>query len=372
MNHARTRAVLVTASLSLGLALTGCSTMGGDSASDSGAGSTPAPESGGTSSPAEEGTGTGPVVLATHESFHLPKKLVRAFEEETGYTLEVRGAGDAGTLATKLSLTAENPVADAAFGIDNTFASRPVDAGAFTPHEVELPAGAEEYVLDEAADQLAPIDNASVCVNVDLPWFEREGITPPETLQDLTEPMYRGLFVTPGASTSSPGMAVFLATVAEFGDEWPSYWSDLMANDTLVVDGWEDAYYGDFTAGGGKGARPIVTSYDSSPAFTVTGDESTTAALLETCFRQVEYAGVLEGAENPEGARALVEWMLTDEVQSALPEAMYVFPVTETATVPEDWARFATQQETPYDVPAADIAANREQWLTEWTDVVTR
>ena len=364
MNRATVRAALTTTSiLAASLALASCSVVGSGSDSDD----RPSP-SGGSSGTGDKGT----VVLATHESFHLPKKLVRAFQQETGYTLEVRGSGDAGTLATRLSLTADNPVADAAFGIDNTFASRPLDAGAFAPHEADLPPGAEEYALDEGADRLTPIDNASVCVNVDTAWFDREGIAPPQTLDDLTDPAYRDLFVTPGASTSSPGMAFFLATVAEHGDQWPAYWTDLLENGAEVVDGWEDAYYGDFTAGSDKGTRPIVVSYDSSPAFTVKGGRSTTAALLDTCFRQVEYAGVLEGADNPEGAAALVDWMLTDEVQSALPEAMYVFPVSDTATIPEDWARFAKQPEAPYEVAPAEIAANREQWLTEWTDVVTR
>ena len=160
--------------------------------------------------------------------------------------------------------------------------------------------------------------------------------------------------------------------MAEYGDDWPDYWSDLLANGAKVVDGWEDAYYGDFTAGSKTGTRPIVVSYDSSPAFTVTDGRTTTAALLDTCFRQVEYAGVLAGADNPDGAAALIDWMLSDEVQSALPESMYVFPVMPDATVPDDWAEFAPQPSDPYEVAPDEIAANREQWLTEWTDVVSR
>ena len=217
-----------------------------------------------------------------------------------------------------------------------------------------------------------PIDSASVCVNVDTAWFDAEGLEPPQTLDDLTDPAYADLLVTPGASTSSPGMAFFLATVAEHGDDWPDYWTDLLANGAKVVDGWEDAYYGDFTAGSENGTRPIVVSYDSSPAFTVADGRTTTAALLDTCFRQVEYAGVLAGADNPDGAQALIDWMLTDEVQSALPESMYVFPVMPGATVPDDWAEFAPQPTDPYEVSPEEIAANREQWLTEWTDVVSR
>ena len=65
--------------------------------------------------------------------------------------------------------------------------------------------------------------------------------------------------------------------------------------------------------------------------------------------------------------------MLTDEVQSALPESMYVFPVMPGATVPDDWADVrAAAHATPIEVAPAEIAANREQWLTEWTDVISR
>ena len=361
MHRARLRAALTTTVAVCGaLALAACSTLGG-------ADDTKAADDG-----QRADTEGGTVVLATHESFHLPKRLIRAWEAETGYDLEIRAAGDAGTLATKLSLTADNPIGDAAFGVDNTFASRPIEAGAFATYEPTLPEGAAEFSLDDGADRLTPIDNASVCVNVDTDWFARQDLDPPETLDDLTDPAYEGLFVTPGASTSSPGMAFLLATAAAYGDDWPDYWRDLLANDTLVVDGWEDAYYGDFTGGAEKGRRPIVVSYDSSPAFTVVDGRSTTAALLETCFRQVEYAGVLAGADNPAGAEALIDFLLGDEVQSALPEAMYVFPVSDTATVPDDWSRFAPQPEDPLGVAPEDIAAHREAWLTEWTDIVTR
>ncbi len=360
MNHTRLRAVL--SATTLALAVSGCSLMGTEDGQ---------PSRGQEPTSQESSRGSGEVVVASHESFTLPKKLTRAFERETGYTIKVRAAGDAGTLATKLSLTAGNPIGDVAFGIDNTFASRPLDAGAFAPFEPTFP-GPEEYQLDEGSDRLTAIDHGSVCVNADLDWFKAKGQQPPTELSDLADAAYRGLFVTPGASTSSPGMAFFLATVAEFGDDWPAYWEDLLANDTKIVDGWEDAYYGDFTAGSDTGKRPLVVSYDSSPAFTVEGDRSTTGTVFDTCFRQVEYAGVLEGADNPAGAEAFIEWLLTDEVQSRIPELMYMFPVSPSADVPEDWARYALPAQDPYEVSPEEIAAQREQWLTEWTDLVSR
>lgn len=330
-------------------------------------------ESSGPSEPVTSDTEAGgPVVLVTHESFALPKRLVRQFEDESGYQLEVRANGDAGTLTNKLVLTTGSPTGDVAFGIDNTFASRALDADVFDATDLPLPPGAEDYALPEGADRLVPVDSGNVCVNIDTRWFRSRGVTPPASLDDLTKPAYRDLFVTPGAPTSSPGMAFLLTTIAAYGDAWPDYWADLMANGTRVTSGWSDAYYVDFTQGGGDGTRPIVLSYDSSPAFTVAGGRSTTKALLDTCFRQVEYAGVLAGAANPAGGRALVEFLLGEDVQAALPESMYVFPVRDGVELPPDWARFAERPATPYTLDPAEVDANRDEWLTTWQDVVTR
>ncbi|MET1058790.1 MAG: thiamine ABC transporter substrate-binding protein, partial [Nocardioides sp.] len=211
--------------------------------------------------------------------------------------------------------------------------------------------------------------------NVDKQWFADHDQSPPQNLDDLADPAYKDDLVIPGAPTSSPGMAFLLSTIAEYGEDgWQDYWSRLMDNGAKLTSGWNDAYFVDFTGGAEKGTRPIVVSYDTSPAFTVDkkSGTSTTEALLDTCFRQVEYTGVLAGAKNPEGAQEVVDFLLSDAVQSALPDSMYVFPVSDAVTLPTDWAKFATRPESPYAVDPATVAAKRKDWLTEWTDVTSR
>jgi thiamine transport system substrate-binding protein len=321
----------------------------------------------------DAGTGGGDVVLVTHESFALPKKLLKQFDQDTGYHLVVRASGDAGILTNKLVLSQGNPQGDVAFGVDNTFASRALDADVFAPYAATLPAGADAYELPGDEDhRLTPVDNGNVCVNVDTGWFKEKGIPEPTSLDDLVDPAYRDLFVLPGAASSSTGLAFLLATIAEYGDGWPDYWTKLMDNGAKLTAGWSDAYEVDFTQGGGGGDRPIVLSYDSSPAFTIDGDHSTTKALLDTCFRQVEYAGVLTGADNPKGAEAVVDWLLSPAVQAALPENMYVFPVASDTELPAEWASYAVQPDSPYTLDPAAIAAHRDEWLTTWSDVTSR
>ncbi|TYL54858.1 thiamine ABC transporter substrate-binding protein [Nocardioides sp. BGMRC 2183] len=359
--RARRRSALLGSTLLL-LTATGCSLLGEEDSS------------GGDDATSPAARGSGEVVLVTHDSFSLPKKLVRDFERESGYTLVHSPAGDGGELTSKLQITEGDPLGDVAFGVDNTFAGSVLDADVFAPYDAELPAGADELVLpgdgEDGERQLTPVDTGNVCVNVDTAWFDQEGIEPPSSLDDLTDPAYQDLFVTSGATTSTPGMAFLLATIGSYGEEWADYWQDLVANGAKVVKGWEDAYYVDFTHAGGD--RPIVLSYDTSPAFTVEDGETTTAALLDTCFRQVEYAGVLEGAQNPDGARAVVDWLLSPEVQAELPTSMYVFPVDQEAELPKDWAAFAEQPESTVEVAPEEIAEHRREWLTTWSEITSR
>lgn len=313
------------------------------------------------------------VTLVTHESFALPEELVTDFEETSGHRLEIIKLDDAGALTNELVLTKDNPLGDVVFGIDNTFATRALDEGVFAASGPDLPAGAEDHLLPGDDGHLTPIDTGNVCVNVDLAWFEANDVEPPTTLEDLTDARYRDLFVLPAASTSSPGLAFLLATIGRYGDDWSGYWEDLMANGAKVVSGWSDAYFTDFTHSGGD--RPIVVSYDSSPAFTpnAEGTASTTQSFVDGCFEQVEYAGVLAGDDvDTEAAEAVVDWLLSPEVQAALPDSMYVFPVDTDVALPDAWATYVVRPTETVEVDPAEITAERQAWVEEWNEIVSR
>jgi thiamine transport system substrate-binding protein len=316
------------------------------------------------------------IVVATHDSWAMPKKVLAEFTDRTGITVKVQPQGDAGQLTNKLVLTKDNPLADGVYGIDNTFAGRAVDEGVLASYRSDrLPASAEQFRLEgDGAGQGTPIDYSDVCLNIDDTWFKQHQVPPPSGLDDLVQPRYRGLFVTPGATSSSPGLAFLLTTIDAKGAGWQDYWKKLMANDAKITSGWSDAYEVDFTAGGGDGDRPVVTSYSSSPPFTIPegADRPTTSALLDTCFRQVEYAGVLAGADNPEGMRKFIDFMLGKRFQQALPENMYVYPVDDGVALPEQWAKFAKPASEPHTMGADEIDRHRTEWLRQWRDLTSR
>jgi thiamine transport system substrate-binding protein len=324
---------------------------------------------GGTAS--RSGTDSGTVTLVVHDSWAVADNVIAAFEQESGLTVTIVPIGDAGTLANQLVLTKDSPLGDAFFGVDNTFASRIIDAGAVDPYIPDsLPASAQQYVIDNA---LTPVTMGDVCLNIDTAWFAAPGVTAPTHFNDLLAPELSGQTVVLNPASSSPGLALMLATISAFGDDgWLDFWTSLAAQDVTVADSWSDGYYSDFSGAGEGGTRPVVVSYSTSPAYTMNDDgtASTTQALLDTCFRQVEYAGVLHGANNPDGARALIGFLVSPTFQRDIPNQMFMYPVDASLDLPTDWAQFAPLSDNPWPLDPADIAANREQWLDEWTEAV--
>ena len=102
------------------------STADGSAVDSASAGTTAARGSGS----AESGGATrGSVTLVTHDSFNMDKSVIAKFEKTSGITLKILAQGDAGAMVNKLVLTKDKPLGDVVFGIDNSFASRALDAG---------------------------------------------------------------------------------------------------------------------------------------------------------------------------------------------------------------------------------------------------
>ena len=314
------------------------------------------------------------VTLLTHDSFALSPATLGAFTESTGISVEQLASGDAGELVALACLTAGEPLGDVLFGIDNTFLQRGLDCGVFEPYESPGLAGVPDHFELDSEHRVTPIDFGDVCLNYWIDSFDGSP-PPPASLDDLINPAYAGMLVVQSPETSSPGLAFLLATIARYGEGWEDYWAALRENGVSVAAGWEDAYYGEFVSGGGD--RPIVVSYASSPPAEVIFadppvDEPPTGVVTASCYRQIEFAGVLAGADNAGGARALIDFMLTPTFQNDVPLNMFVFPVISGATLPGVFAEHAEIADDPFILEPSQVEAQRNAWTDRWVEIVLR
>jgi thiamine transport system substrate-binding protein len=319
------------------------------------------------------------VTVLTHGSFAVSRSVVEAFTERTGIEVRFVSAGDAGSTLNRAILTRERPLADVLFGVDEASLPRALAADLFEPYTSPALAAVDPaYRLDAFEGVVTPVDAGFVTFNLDRAAFKEAGLAPPASLDDLADPRYRGLTVVTDPATSSPGLLFMLGTIGVYGEEgWLDYWAALRDNDLSVTSGWSEAYYTAFSRYGGD--RPIVLSYASSPAAEVIFadeplDEAPTANLrCSGCsVRQVEAAGVLRGAREPEAARAFVDFLLSAEFQEDVPMQMFVYPVRAGTPLPSEFHDFAEVPAPDEVAPLPDdLAAERlELWLTQWTEVV--
>jgi len=317
--------------------------------------------------------------VMTHDSFTASDAVLAEFKDQTGADVQFLASGDAGGALNKALLAGDAPLADVFYGVDNTFLGRALDGGLFEPYAApalaQIPAA---FKLDPANGAL-PVDYADVCLNYDRRWFETHDLAVPTGLEDLVKPAYRDLVAVQNPALSSPGLAFLLTTVAHFGeDAYLQYWQDLMANGLLVVNDWETAYNSEFSGGPGRGERPIVVSYASSPAFEVLYGEGVTApgtaAMVAdgTCFRQVEFVGILKGTRQRALAQLWVDFMLAPVFQADMPGQMFVFPVLPGVALDEAFTRHLAVPTRTADLTPAAIAAGRDGWIRAWTETVLR
>ena len=315
----------------------------------------------------------------THDSFGISDGVVQAFEEANDVQIVFLSSGDAGSALNKAILTKDAPLADMLFGVDNTFLSRALEADIFEVYESptlqDIP---DEFKLD-GSNRALPVDYGDVCINYDKAYFAENKLVIPQNLEDLVKPEYEGLLVVENPATSSTGLAFLFATIAHFGDEFQEYWRGLKENGVVVVAGWETAYYTNFSGSSGNGPQPLVVSYGSSPAAEVIFaetplDDAPTASITgpDTCFRQIEFVGILKGTEQRAIAEKFVDFMLGVQFQEDMPLQMFVYPVNPNASLPEQFVKYAQAPEEPAAIPPEEIATNRDHWIQEWTDVVLK
>jgi len=320
------------------------------------------------------------LTVMTHDSFAVSEEIIRQFEQENNVKINFLESGDSGSAVNRAILSKEAPMADILYGVDNTFLSRAIEAGIFetyaSPALEDIP---QAFKLDPQNTAL-PVDYGDVCINFDRAYFSDQALPVPATLQDLLKPEYKGLLVVENPATSSPGMAFLLSTIAEFGEDgYLEYWQQLRDNGLVVVNDWETAYYTNFSGSSGQGPQPMAVSYGSSPVAEVVFaekplDEAPTASIVgkNTCFRQVEFVGILKGTRHRALAEKFIDYMLSKPFQEDLPLQMFVFPVSSQAQLPEAFVKHSQISEEPAMLDPQLIADNRDVWIQAWTDTVLR
>jgi thiamine transport system substrate-binding protein len=120
------------------------------------------------------------------------------------------------------------------------------------------------------------------------------------------------------------------------------------------------------------GEAPIVLSYGASPVFHLLYEntEQYKALVLDnSAYAQIEGVGIVKGAKNPDGAKKLLDYLLSTEFQALIPENQFMMPVRTDVGLPESF-RVAAQADRLLNLSPEQVEANLERWLAAWEEMI--
>jgi len=320
------------------------------------------------------------LVVMTHDSFSVSEDVIKTFESQNNVKINFLLSGDTGAALNRAILTKNSPQADVFYGIDNTFMSRALAEEIFEPYTSNALTNIRNDLKLDSSNRLLPVDFGDVCINYDKAFFRDKNIPVPNSLSALTDSRYKNMLVVENPATSSPGLAFLMATIAEFGEDgYIQFWKELKENGLVIVNDWETAYYTNFSGSSGKGNQSMVVSYSTSPAAEVIfSDQPLTEAPTSSitggnsCFRQIEFVGILSGTKERELAEKFVDFMIGLEFQEDLPLQMFVYPSNELAKLPTEFTNYVLVPKNPAILDPEIISLRREIWIDTWTKEILR
>ena len=306
------------------------------------------------------------LTIYTYDSFVSdwgPGPAVKtAFEEVCDCTVEFVGTGDGAELLARLQLEGARSPADIVLGLDTNLTARAAATGLFAPHEIDPPALDLPIAWDDP-----------LFLPYDWGWFafvyDRERLPePPENFDALVASDVSILIQDPRSST--PGLGLVKWVKAAHGDRAPEIWEGLAPRIVTVTRGWSEAY-GLFL----QGEADLVLSYTTSPAYHLIAendDSKAAASFDEGHYLQIEVAGMLASAPNPDLARDFLAFMLTDAFQEIIPTTNWMYPaVTPEAGLPEGFETLM-RPETSLLFSPEEAAAIRDTAIEQWRDALSR
>ncbi len=260
-------------------------------------------------------------------------EIARLFQRKTGIKVNYLDCGDGVQILSKAILEKNNPFGDVLVGLDNNLLQKAEESGVlekFKPSNASVLADGLEEALG-GKWLMTPYDYSPFAII----WNSLSGIEAPTCLEDLTKDIYKKKLILMDPRTSTPGLGFDIWIHKVYGDKYDDYMKRLEPSILTMAPGWSVGY-GMFT----DGEAPLVISYTTSPAYHIEygeGDQFKALTFSDGHVMQVEGAGLVKGAKNPEGAKKFIEFLISEEAQNVMPTTQWMYPANKNVKMPASY-----------------------------------
>ncbi|MFB1094442.1 thiamine ABC transporter substrate binding subunit [Vibrio diabolicus] len=305
------------------------------------------------------------LTIYTYDSFAADwgpgPKIEQAFEAKCGCDVNFVALDDGVSILNRLRLEGGNSKADIVLGLDNNLMAEAKKTGLLTEHNVDtantvLPNGWSDTTF-------VPYDYGYFA----FVYNKEKLANPPKSMKDLVETRDDLKVIYQDPRTSTPGQGLMLWMKSIYGDDVTQAWQKLASKTVTVTKGWSEAYSMFL-----NGESDLVLSYTTSPAYHLIAENDSkfaTANFAEGHYMQVEVAAKVKGAKNSELADQFMNFILSDEFQSAMPAGNWMYPVTD-VELPKGFETLSVPNKS-LSFSADKVAKMRKSWIREWQSALT-
>ncbi|KOE00714.1 thiamine ABC transporter substrate-binding protein [Vibrio parahaemolyticus] len=305
------------------------------------------------------------LTIYTYDSFAADwgpgPKIEQAFEAKCGCDVNFVALDDGVSILNRLRLEGGNSKADIVLGLDNNLMAEAKRTGLLTEHNVDtantvLPNGWSDTTF-------VPYDYGYFA----FVYNKEKLANPPKSMKELVETRDDLKVIYQDPRTSTPGQGLMLWMKSIYGDDVTQAWQKLASKTVTVTKGWSEAYSMFL-----NGESDIVLSYTTSPAYHLIAENDSkfaTANFAEGHYMQVEVAAKVKGSKNSELADKFMNFILSDEFQSAMPTGNWMYPVTD-VELPKGFETLSVPSKS-LSFSADEVAKMRKSWIREWQSALT-
>ncbi|EPW1045925.1 thiamine ABC transporter substrate binding subunit [Vibrio parahaemolyticus] len=305
------------------------------------------------------------LTIYTYDSFAADwgpgPKIEQAFEAKCGCDVNFVALEDGVSILNRLRLEGGNSKADIVLGLDNNLMAEAKKTGLLTEHNVDtantvLPNGWSDTTF-------VPYDYGYFA----FVYNKEKLANPPKSMKELVETRDDLKVIYQDPRTSTPGQGLMLWMKSIYGDDVTQAWQKLASKTVTVTKGWSEAYSMFL-----NGESDLVLSYTTSPAYHLIAENDSkfaTANFAEGHYMQVEVAAKVKGSKNSELADQFMNFILSDEFQSAMPTGNWMYPVID-VELPKGFETLSVPSKS-LSFSADEVAKMRKSWIREWQSALT-
>ncbi|MDF4708737.1 thiamine ABC transporter substrate binding subunit [Vibrio parahaemolyticus] len=305
------------------------------------------------------------LTIYTYDSFAADwgpgPKIEQAFEAKCGCDVNFVALDDGVSILNRLRLEGGNSKADIVLGLDNNLMAEAKKTGLLTEHNVDT---ANTVLPDGWSDMtFVPYDYGYFA----FVYNKEKLANPPKSMKELVETRDDLKVIYQDPRTSTPGQGLMLWMKSIYGDDVTQAWQKLASKTVTVTKGWSEAYSMFL-----NGESDLVLSYTTSPAYHLIAENDSkfaTANFAEGHYMQVEVAAKVKGSKNSELADQFMNFILSDEFQSAMPTGNWMYPVTD-VELPKGFETLSVPSKS-LSFSADEVAKMRKSWIREWQSALT-